>query len=525
MSQNHTDLTFTLGFRTDIGRQRSNNEDAVTTFNVLGAEAAFVVCDGMGGLRAGDIAAQEAVRVVEVTLTEILRSSTVDPIKALGEAFRDANDAVNRLAPIDETAANPARNTENAISTAQQEPQGEKRRLMGTTCVAGVVRNNILYLAHAGDSRAYRWRRGHLTRLTEDHSFVAERVRAGDMTEAEARVSRFRNIVTRAIGIDASIEPEFRREPLEPGDLVLVCSDGLTTMLDDPEIAAALNRPTVRRASAEQTAAMLVESANRAGGSDNITVLILKVDGEPIGQDIAGIIDIDAPKSRPPKSGSPYVWLILGILLTLIVLLALFFLSRPFRQRIGQLAIPTPTVTGSVGTNPETTLLNSTTGSVDFRDLVYDPPVRFGDYLARGDLLTYAPGKYLYFVAAGSGKVARMNATGEAVLSVETLEVADTPAKFPSTHVFLTSDAQGNIYISYTNQRIIVKKGPDGKRLAVLKGFQQPEAIAVDERGNIYVIDFNSIKVLHAHLPTPTPSPSASVPAIVTPRVPAKGQS
>jgi protein phosphatase len=498
MNDKQPETTYSIGFRTDVGRQRSNNEDAGTTFALPGIDVAFVVCDGMGGMRAGDIAALTAVETVQSALTEALERSSGDLIKALAEAFRQANDAVNALTPVAEPSPTGQRSTEGNASATQADSSSEKRRfLMGTTCVAGVVRDGILYLAHAGDSRAYRWRRGHLTRLTEDHSFVAERVRAGDMTEAEARVSRFRNIVTRAIGIDATVEPEFRREPLEPGDLVLVCSDGLTTMLDDPEISALLNRPNIQRTAPDQACAALIDAANRAGGADNITVLIIKVSGEAAVPEGAGVIDIDAPRPRNAKAGTSFLWILLGILLTLALLMALFTFYAPFRQRIGRLAIPPVTAPPPV----------------DFATLVYDAPRPFApNYLARGDILTYAPGKGLYFVAGTTGKLARLDGQGTAVISIETLEIAESPTTFSPTHVFVTSDPQGNAYISYTTKKIVEKKGADGKLLGRIRGFQRPEAIAVDEQGNIYVVDFNQVVVCRAQRPASSPT-SATTPA------------
>ena len=201
-------LSIQLAADTHKGMRRSGNEDTFGVFAIPGYEAAFVVCDGMGGLQAGDIAANESVRVIEADLKAQLTLANADPAPVLLNALRRANDAVNALArPGSVSEEDPTVGSEPAPSNA----------LMGTTVVAGVVRGETLWIAHAGDSRAYRFRDGALERLTRDHSFVAEQVHAGNMTEAEARISRFRNMITRAIGIDSTLQPEVHRTPCAPG--------------------------------------------------------------------------------------------------------------------------------------------------------------------------------------------------------------------------------------------------------------------------------------------------------------------
>jgi hypothetical protein len=137
---------------------------------------------------------------------------------------------------------------------------------------------------------------------------------------------------------------------------------------------------------------------------------------------------------------------------------------------------------------------------VDFKNLGYSTPEKFGpDTLARGDLLSYSPGAGLFFVAAVSGKVANISRGGEAVKVVETLAPAPPPTSPPpDTRVFVASDPAGNLYLSYTKRKVIEKKSPDGQLLLRLTGLDQPEAIAVDESGDLYVVDFNQIKVLRA---------------------------
>jgi protein phosphatase len=498
-----TPLTYSLGFKTDKGQQRAHNEDAGAVFEVPGMDAAFVVCDGMGGLRSGEVASNEAVRMVRETISQRVASGETDPFKILSEAFRLANDAVNALNRAEQGAVTPA-SPNAAPPTAGRSTEGPDA-LMGTTGVVGLVRNNTAYIAHAGDSRAYRWRRGNLTRLTEDHTFVAERVKAGDMTEAQARVSKFRNMVIKGIGIAEAVEPDFRAEPLESGDTILVCSDGLTTMLDDAEIAGLMNAPSFLKAQPDRAAQTLVDAANKKGGQDNITVMLMRAVG-PTG-DTMPTVTLDADAPRPPRR-SPLPWILLGIVLALLVAAAVLMFSRPVRQAMIEF-LDTREEKVAVRRGERLPPLPQQ----DYAKLAYDPPERFATYAARGDILSYAPGVGLYFAAEGTGKVALLDAKGKALRSVEKLEIVDARVSDPSaTRVFMTSDPQGNVYFSYTKKRMIVKRGPDGKLLRTITGFELPEAIAIDEQGNIFVVDFNEIKVCRARLPRPDEGRSSAKP-------------
>jgi protein phosphatase len=230
-------------------------------------------------MRAGDLASREAVRVVRESLEQALRSSGADPRAALDGAIRQANDVVYALARGAKPQAPPDEAPTESLAGGDTGEAGELIEasaapgMMGTTCVAGVVQGDQLFLAHVGDSRAYLLRAGRLQRLTRDHSFVEERVRAGDLTEDEARRSRFRNMITRAVGIEAAIEPEVRAETLAPGDTLLVCTDGLTTMLSDVEIEAVLGK---RKGDAVEAASRaLIDQANQRGGTDNISLVLV----------------------------------------------------------------------------------------------------------------------------------------------------------------------------------------------------------------------------------------------------------
>jgi PPM family protein phosphatase len=224
---------------TDVGRVRDGNEDDfLDQANRLGLVA---VADGMGGHRAGEVASATAL--------EALRAGV-----ASGEALRDAIEGANE-AVLEK-------------SESDQELHG-----MGTTLTAGMLgTDGQLVVGHVGDSRAYLVRDGELTQITNDHSLVEEMVRGGELTPEQAEVHPQRSIITRALGIDPQVDVDVYPLELRPGDRILFCSDGLTTMVRQDEMASILARePDPKRA-----AQLLVDAANAAGGEDNITAVIVE---------------------------------------------------------------------------------------------------------------------------------------------------------------------------------------------------------------------------------------------------------
>ncbi|MEA2386132.1 MAG: family protein phosphatase [Thermoleophilaceae bacterium] len=230
---------------TDVGRQRNANEDAV--FEAPGT-ALFAVADGMGGARAGEVAARAAVDEI-ATLQDAERIGERD----LATVVEQANARIHDLSRGDEALAG-----------------------MGTTMTALAVGDGEVAIGHVGDSRAYRLREDELERLTHDHSLVDEMVRAGKLTPEEAEVHPQRSIITRALGPEPSVEVERMTYPARSGDVYLICSDGLTTMVPEDGIAAILRS----RSSLKQAATELVRAANEAGGRDNITVVLFKLGEE-----------------------------------------------------------------------------------------------------------------------------------------------------------------------------------------------------------------------------------------------------
>jgi PPM family protein phosphatase len=231
--------------RTDVGRQRTANEDSLVVRPPL-----FAVADGMGGAKAGEVASAVAVEAVESA-----RESGEPAEAQLAGIVRDANRRIYDLAVADES-----------------------RRGMGTTLTLAKVHDNEVSLAHVGDSRAYRMRDGELSQLTRDHSLVAELERSGQITAEAAEHHPQRSIITRALGPEPDVEVDTYTLAGRAGDLFLICSDGLTSMISDDEVASILGSAR----SLDEAADALVLAANQSGGKDNITVILFRLgEGEP----------------------------------------------------------------------------------------------------------------------------------------------------------------------------------------------------------------------------------------------------
>ena len=237
--------------RTDVGRQRSANEDSLVVDPPL-----FAVADGMGGAKAGEVASAVAAEAVEGA------TDSGEPVEAqLANIVRQANRRIYDLAVADES-----------------------RRGMGTTLTLAKVHGDDVSLAHVGDSRAYRLRDGELKQLTRDHSLVAELERSGQITPEAAEHHPQRSIITRALGPEPDVEVDTYTLAGREGDLFLICSDGLTSMISDDEVGSILRSAGSLDAAADE----LVRSANQSGGKDNITVILFRLgEGEPAAEDTA----------------------------------------------------------------------------------------------------------------------------------------------------------------------------------------------------------------------------------------------
>jgi protein phosphatase len=236
--------------RTDPGLARENNEDSVT-FD--GSSNLGILADGMGGYNAGEIASGMATTFIKSELG-----------RWLAQAGRHANSKeVRRAMEICVDNAN-----RSIFNAANSNPHYSG---MGTTLVVGVFHASRLMLGHIGDSRCYRFRAGNLSQITRDHSLLQEQIDAGLITPEQAASSANKNLVTRALGVEDVVLLEVNEFRVEPGDVYLMCSDGLSDMVDDAAIAEMLSRD----ADLEQKAGSLVDAANANGGRDNISVLLV----------------------------------------------------------------------------------------------------------------------------------------------------------------------------------------------------------------------------------------------------------
>ncbi len=250
-------VQYTAAAVSDRGRKRPSNEDA---FGFSVERGVYVVCDGMGGAAAGEIASSLAV-------DEVLRQ--------LGGRAQDQDQAksIDQTAPLPLVAEKAICAANEAIFSRSQ--RNQKLSGMGTTLVVLVVEERHVWVLNIGDSRCYRLRNRSLQQITLDHSLVEEQVRLGRMTRSEAQRSPLRNVITRALGTQSRVTPDIFELEAEAGDLFLLCSDGLTREISDAVIESLLGV----EAPLEDRCARLVDAAKKAGGHDNITCLLVHAGG------------------------------------------------------------------------------------------------------------------------------------------------------------------------------------------------------------------------------------------------------
>src|SRR5579859_2935847 len=237
---------------TDVGRRREHNEDNMAfvipkdPLVMANKGALFIVADGMGGHAAGEVASEIAVDTIS---NMYYQDDSEEGGVSLLRAIRRANASIHQRA------------AENMLRTG-----------MGTTCVAAVLRGNIAYIANVGDSRAYLLRGNQVVQITRDHSWVAEQVRAGLLTEDQARTHAQRNVITRCLGTQAEVDIDVFHEELKEGDSLVLCSDGLSGLVSDEELHRIVDQFVP-----QESVYHLVERANENGGPDNITAIVVRV--------------------------------------------------------------------------------------------------------------------------------------------------------------------------------------------------------------------------------------------------------
>ena len=314
MTLNRADkLILAAAGHSQAGLQRAVNEDHLATPEGADPELLarlghlYVVADGMGGHVAG---AQASALAVSTVMEAYYGHPSPDPGQALTEAIRQANAALHRQAQYPETAG------------------------MGSTVVAALVQGRDLYIAHVGDSRAYLIRGQGIKQITRDHTWVAEQVRDGLLSEEEARRHSYRNVITRALGSGPEVEVDLSREKLRPGDAVLLCSDGLTDEVQDEEI-----RQIVAGNDPQEAATELVELASQRGGSDDVTALVIGVRRVPR----LALADLFRSSKLAPIVG--------GVAIAAVILIALYWVLA-LRGSIAptEVASPSPAAVAVVST-------------------------------------------------------------------------------------------------------------------------------------------------------------------------------
>ena len=246
-------MNYTFHTKTDPGRARENNEDALAVDEVT---QLCVLADGMGGYNAGEIASGMATAFIKSEMARWLSEAGKHAkIKEIRRALEICVENANR----------------SIFNASDSNPQYSG---MGTTLVVGVFHGAHLILGHIGDSRCYRLRNGELIQITKDHSLLQEQIDAGLITQEQAASSSIKNLVTRALGVEDAVMLELNEHEVEAGDWYLMCSDGLSDMVDDAEIASILGGAMP----IENKADGLVAIANEHGGRDNISVLLVQAD-------------------------------------------------------------------------------------------------------------------------------------------------------------------------------------------------------------------------------------------------------
>lgn len=487
-----------VGCRTDVGHKREHNEDSFAVVDRAALhgllDCVLLVADGMGGMGGGDVASRITAHTVPETLHQLLQIRPHEELPSLLlEAFRAANQEVF---------------TRRADRIEQ--------RSMGTTCVCALIRNGILAIAHVGDSRAYLLRHGRLSLLTADHSAVWEEMQAGRMTREEAEANRYRHVITRAIGIAPDVEVDTSLHSLEVGDILLLCSDGLTTEVTDQEIAQIL----VSYSDPQEACNRLVESALRHGGSDNVTAIVarygpvrplLPSDEETPTDNAAAWRHAPAPETvAAPKSvaGVAKGWVVSTFLLLLVALAEAAWIYHPFFKFHHALP-PRPVV-----------LLQPPSKPAVFAPLSYaTTATKLLDMPLRNDVLQITPNGDL-LLANLQGKLMDFNPQTHLLrpipVNAQLPLSPETPTKKtkPTAHFYLTLDEAGNRYQIRPDLRCIEKFTPEGTRVAANIGkgaLVAPTCLAVAPSGTIYVIDNGRLKSIQAYPVRPQSSePSTS---------------
>jgi PPM family protein phosphatase len=485
----------TIGSSTDLGKRETNEDSLLAVVSqdsaprvgaaeATGSSALLILADGMGGRASGQIASQTAVRVVYRELAHILAlrpdSKPEYLEKALQNSLRQANTRIQNL--------------------GNGHPNDDG---MGTTCTVAVVVRDVVSLAHVGDTRAYLLTDGSpLKALTEDHSVVNDEIRAGRLTEAQARRSKFRNVITRAIGVEPHVTADTVSYELPTGAIsrLVISSDGLHGTLHEDQIEDILKHyPDPHDAAVE-----LVAAAKDRGASDNISAIVARIATSAAESDADPTVE-PAPNQRngsanASRSSLPYWNLIsfaVGAILTAIIACLILPSAGTYSQFNANLA-GRPASSGAPAFNI-TTAIYAAPQPLLGRSVSPNVLLRAGD-----DLIVVDPAAH---------RVLRVSSGGAQVVT----SVPDTAdlAATPSRAAYWTVDGQGNLYESQASPPLLRKFGPDGRFLrTIAQGvLTAPSAIAVAANGDLFVIDKGVLKKLRASAPSGSEAETGGAPA------------
>jgi len=475
-------MDVSVGAKTDAGK-RANNEDAVLVLQPrkggMGADAVIIVADGMGGRASGEDASSTAVKTIRATLDQLLEAGPSRPpyADALATAIRRANSDVFELA---------------------RERPGQKG--MGTTIVAAIIADDSAVIAHVGDSRAYLLRDGLLRRLTEDHSYIHDQIKSGNLSDFDARNSRFRHVITKAIGIDPTVQPDIRTHKLQVGDSLLICTDGLSNIVDEAGMIQIMSRART----AQEAIDYLVDAAKRGGSKDNITGALARIGvfdpnsgsgassgeiahGSIVPEEAIAIIEPE-PLPLPVRArvclsaeairtiASVAIGLVAGVLLTALLCLAMGWL------RFSKVQAPPPKV-------------EVVQPRVNVESLTYAQPRILMDKDVLSNLMAGNPAGVIV-VDAKTRKLLQVNQAGQ-VRSTDRID-AGTISEYST--LSMATDDQGYIYIANSETRLLKRYSPDGRfEQTIGQGhLDKPQALFVTHVGDIYIVDNNRLKLIRA---------------------------
>jgi PPM family protein phosphatase len=233
--------------KTDVGLKRTNNQDNLL---IDDSKMLYAVADGMGGHRGGETASKVALEVIHAAMSQVIGKPGLKIVPFIKETISLASMKVYERSQMDENL-----------------------RGMGTTLIAAYIEDDKCYIAQVGDSRAYLYKDGNLWKITEDHSLINEQLRSGLITKEQSEKLLYKNVITRSVGVEEIVDVDIYIREIEEGDVFLLCSDGLTSMLKDSDISDNIDVSDLK-SSTER----LINLANEAGGLDNISVIIIRVD-------------------------------------------------------------------------------------------------------------------------------------------------------------------------------------------------------------------------------------------------------